>query len=125
MTFLTLKFWQQLWKWCKVNWKFLIGFAIPCIILYFLNQKKSLKILKSGLEFRKKELSISENANIIERDLLDKNTSTHIEKINNINREHVDNIVDLNKELKNREKELANLNPESITSEIKDRFDIE
>ena len=58
MQILTLKFWQAVWIWCKVNWKFLAGFGIPIIIGVLMRKNQQTKILQKGLKFRKEQLEI-------------------------------------------------------------------
>ena len=57
------------WGWCKVNWKFIIGFAIPVIICVILRNKNEKEILKKGLAFREKNLEIERKAAKLGNDL--------------------------------------------------------
>ena len=57
------------WGWCKVNWKFIVGFAIPVIVCIILRNKNEKEILKKGLEFREKNLEIERKAAKLSKDL--------------------------------------------------------
>ena len=57
------------WGWCKVNWKFIIGFAIPVIICVILRNKNEKELLKKGLAFREKNLEIERKAAKLSKDL--------------------------------------------------------
>ena len=46
MRLATVKFWKSIWIWCKVNWKFLIGFGIPIILGIIFRKNKQVNILK-------------------------------------------------------------------------------
>ena len=66
MKLLTLTFWKSVWIWCKVNWKFLVGFALPVLAGILLRKNKQNEILKKGLKFRKDQLLIEKEAAGIE-----------------------------------------------------------
>lgn len=67
------------WGWCKVNWKFIIGFAIPVIICIILRNKNEKEILKKGLAFREKNLEIERKAAKLGNELNEK-ALTDLEK---------------------------------------------
>ena len=125
MKVLSLVFWKNIWNWCKVNWKFLIGFAIPCVVLYFLNQRKAIDILRKGIEFRKKQLSIAETASNVENEMIKENAQNFVEETKDINSQHkkdlenLENVIDLERE------RIKKLDQENITNELKERFDLD
>ena len=94
------------WGWCKVNWKFLIGFIIPVVICIIVRNKNEKDILKKGLEFREKNLEIERNAAKLSKDLdkkaredLEKKkseiASEHENKMSDIKRNHLRLVKDI------------------------------
>ena len=118
MRLATVKFW--IWIWCKVNWKFLIGFGIPIILGIIFRKNKQVNILKKGLEFRKNQLEVEQIAAGIKdveqkkafKDFVDQN-----EKIEN-------SLEDALNEIESKKIEsLANLtSAEKVTEEINKRI---
>jgi predicted Holliday junction resolvase-like endonuclease len=97
---------RYVWGWCKVNWKFMIGFIIPVIICIILRNKNEKEILKKGLEFREKNLEIErKSASLSTRlreeaaqDLEDEKseiTLSHENKISEIKRNHLHLVEDI------------------------------
>ena len=94
------------WGWCKVNWKFMIGFIIPVVICIILRNKNEKEILKKGLEFREKNLEIERKASKASKDLDNKAKkdleskkskviSEHENKISKIKRNHLRLVNDI------------------------------
>ena len=120
MRLATVKFWKSIWIWCKVNWKFLIGFGIPIILGIIFRKNKQVNILKKGLEFRKNQLEVEQIAAGIKdveqkkvfKDFVDQN-----EKIEN-------SLEDALNEIESKKIEsLANLtSAEKVTEEINKRI---
>jgi len=120
MRLATAKFWKSIWIWCKVNWKFLIGFGIPIILGIIFRKNKQVNILKKGLEFRKNQLEVEQIAAGIKdveqkkafKDFVDQN-----EKIEN-------SLEDALNEIESKKIEsLANLtSAEKVTEEINKRI---
>ena len=122
MTFLvTIK---KAWNWSKVNWKFLVGFAIPCIVLYFINQKKAQKVLKAGLEFRKKQLGVDQRAADLETAGIKKNAEEFAERVEEVTTRHEDALRKLDDNDRARRKELGGADPARLTEELADKFDL-
>ena len=122
MTFLvTIK---KAWNWSKVNWKFLVGFAIPCIVLYFINQKKAQKVLKAGLEFRKKQLRVDQRAADLETAGIKKNAEEFAERVEEVTTRHEDALRKLDDNDRARRKELGGSDPARLTEELADKFDL-
>tara|TARA_A100001515_G_scaffold123876_2_gene107914 strand:- start:469 stop:861 length:393 start_codon:yes stop_codon:yes gene_type:complete len=124
MELLSLVFWKKVWNWCKVNWKFLVGFAIPCIVLYFLNQKKAQKILKSGLEFRKKQLGVDQRAADLETAGIKKNAEEFAERVEEVTTRHDEALRQLDDNAQARRKELGGSDPARLTEELADKFNL-
>jgi len=94
------------WGWCKVNWRFIIGFAIPVIICIILRNKNEKEILKKGLEFREKNLEIERKAAKLGKDLdiearkdleskKSEIASEHENKLSEIKRNHLRLVKDI------------------------------
>ena len=98
MTFLI--FVKKAWLWSKVNWKFLVGFAIPCIVLYFINQKKAQKVLKAGIEFRKKQLDVAQRAADLESAGLKKNAEEFADRVEEVITRHDEAVQELEADAK-------------------------
>ena len=122
MTFLV--FIKKAWNWSKVNWKFLIGFAIPCIVLYFINQKKAQKVLKTGLEFRKKQLGVDQRAADLETAGIKKNAEEFAKRVEEVTTRHDEALRQLDDNDQARRKELGGSDPARITEELADKFDL-
>ena len=124
MQLLTLSFWKKIWTWCKINWKFLVGFAIPCIVLYFLNQKKAQKILKSGIEFRKKQLDVAQRAAELESAGIERNAEEFANRVEEVTTRHDEALRKLDDNDRARRKELGGSDPARLTEELADKFDL-
>ena len=124
MQLLTLSFWKKIWTWCKINWKFLVGFAIPCIVLYFLNQKKAQKILKSGIEFRKKQLDVAQRAAELESAGIERNAEEFANRVEEVTTRHEEALQKLDNDVQARRKELGGSDAASVTEELADVFNL-
>ena len=122
MTFLV--FIKKAWNWSKVNWKFLVGFAIPCIVLYFINQKKAQKVLKTGLEFRKKQLGVDQRAADLETAGIKKNAEEFAERVEEVTTRHDEALRQLDDNAQARREELGGSDPARITEELADKFNL-
>lgn len=125
MQLLTLAFWKKIWTWCKINWKFLVGFAIPCIVLYFLNQKKAQKILKSGIEFRKEQLDVAQRAAELESAGIEQNAAEFANRVEEVNTRHEDALRKLDEDSQARRDELGGTDAANVTSELAEKFNLE
>ena len=125
MELLSLVFWKKVWNWCKVNWKFLVGFAIPCIVLYFLNQRKAQKILKAGLEFRKAQLGVDQRAADLETAGIKKNAEEFATRVEGVISNHEEALRKLDDNAQARQKELGGSDAATVTEELADRFGLE
>jgi hypothetical protein len=122
MTFLaTIK---KAWNWSKVNWKFLVGFAIPCIILYFINQKKAQKVLKAGLEFRKSKLDVVQRAADLESAGIKRNAGEFATRVEEVTTRHEEALQKLDDDVQARRKELGGSDAASVTKELADVFNL-
>ena len=122
---LTLAFWKKAWGWCKINWKFLVGFAIPCIVLYFLNQNKAKKILKAGIDFRKKQLDVNQRAADLESAGIRKNAEEFATRVEGVISNHEEALRKLDDNAQARQKELGGSDAATVTEELADRFGLE
>ena len=85
------------WGWCKVNWKFIIGFIIPAVICIILRNKNEKEVLKKGLEFREKNLEIEKKASALNKDLNDKAKENFENKKSDISLEHENKLSKIQK----------------------------
>ena len=122
---LSLLLWKKVWNWCKVNWKFLVGFAIPCIILYVLNQKKAAKILQAGLEYRKKELDVVQRASDLESARVKQNAEEFADRVEEVSNRHEKAIQELHKDGEARREELGGSDTAELTEKLADKFNLE
>ena len=125
MQLLTLSFWKKIWTWCKINWKFLVGFAIPCIVLYFLNQKKAQKILKSGIEFRKKQLDVAQRAAELESAGIERNAEGFANRVEEVTTRHEEALQKLDKNNQARRNELGGTDAAVLTDALAEKFNLE
>ena len=125
MELLTIAFWKKTWKWCKVNWKFLVGFIIPCAIMYIVNSKKANKVLQAGLEFRKKELDVVQRASDLESTRVKRNAEDFAERVEEVSIRHDEALRKLHDNSEARRDKLGGSDATTVTSELADRFDLE
>ena len=125
MKFLSTTFWASAWKWCKVNWKFLVGFALPCIILYFFNQKKAQKILMKGIEFRKDQLKVAQRASDLESDGIKRNVEEFATRVEEVTTRHEEALRKLDDSDQARRKELGGSDAADLTEAMAERFDLD
>lgn len=121
---LTIAFWKSVLNWCKVNWKFLVGFAIPCIVLYFVNQKKAQKILMKGIEFRKEQLKVAQRASDLESDGIKKNVEEFATRVEEVTTRHEEALRKLDDNNQARRKELGGSDATDLTDALAERFDL-
>ena len=125
MSWLTLEFWKSVWNWCKVNWKFIVGFAIPCIVLYFFNQRKAQNILKKGIEFRKKKLDVTQRAADLESAGLKRNAEEFANRVEEVTTRHEEALHKLGADSQARRDELGGSDVADVTKELADKFDLD
>jgi len=125
MKLLTATFWKNTWIWCKVNWKFLVGFAVPCIIMYFINSKKAAKVLQAGIEYRKKELNVVQRASDLESTRVKQNAEEFAERVEEVSSRHEDAFRKLHLEGEARRQELGGSDATILTSELSEKFNLE
>jgi len=122
---LTLAFWKKAWGWCKINWKFLVGFDIPCIVLYFLNQNKAKKILKAGIDFRKKQLDVNQRAADLESAGIRKNAEEFATRVEGVISNHEEALHKLGKDSQAQRQELGGSDASVVTEKLADKFGLE
>ena len=122
---LTMTFWKSAWIWCKINWKFLVGFAVPCIIMYFINSKKAAKVLQAGIEYRKKELDVVQRASDLESTRVKRNAEEFAERVEEVSNRHEDALRKLHLKGEARRLELGGSDATELTSELSEKFNLE
>ncbi len=125
MNLLTKTFWASAWNWCKVNWKFLVGFAVPCVVLFFLNQRKAQAILKKGIEFRKEQLKVAQRASDLESDGIKRNAEEFATRVEGVISNHEEALQKLEDESQARREELGGSDAAAVTDALADRFDLD
>ena len=120
-----LTFWSTTWKWCKVNWKFLVGFAVPCVILYFFNQKKAQKILMKGIEFRKDQLKVAQRASDLESDGIKRNAVEFANRVEEVTSRHEEALRKLDDDDQARREGLGGADAADLTDALAERFDLD
>jgi hypothetical protein len=117
---LTIAFWKSVWIWCKVNWKFMVGLAIPIASGMLIRKNKKARVLKSGLEFSKDQLLVEKEAAAIEikgKDEAVKDFLSENSKIEEDHRASLEGIED------NRKEKIDSLSSaEKVTEEINNRL---
>lgn len=122
---LTTAFWKSVWNWCKVNWKFLVGFAIPCAVLYFLNSRKAQAILKKGIEFRKSQLEVAQRAADTETAGIKRNAEEFANRVEEVITTHEEALRKLDADSQARRDVLGGSDAADITKELADRFELD
>ena len=121
MNIMSATFWSSAWNWCKVNWKFLVGFAVPCIVLYFFNQRKAQKILKKGIEFRKQQLDVAERAAALESAGVKANAEEFATRVEGVISKHEEALRELDKTTQVRRSDLGAPDATQVTEELAER----
>lgn len=125
MNIVSATFWSSAWNWCKVNWKFLVGFAVPCIVLYFFNQRKAQKILKKGIEFRKQQLDVAERAAALESAGVKANAEEFATRVEGVISKHEEALRELDKTTQVRRSDLGGADATQVTEELAERFNLD
>ena len=119
---MTITFWKSVWNWCKINWKFLVGFAIPCIVLFVSNRKKAIEILNKGLEFRKKQLDVVQRAADLESAGVKRNAKEFATRVEEVTTRHEEAFQNLEDDTQDRREELGGSDAADVTSVLADKF---
>jgi hypothetical protein len=125
MQLLTLTFWKNVWAWSKINWKFLVGFALPCIVLYFFNQRKAQNILRKGIELRKKQLDVTQRAADLESAGIKKNAAEFVNRVEEVTTRHEEALRKLDSDNQAQHEKLGGSDVTDITEAIADRFGLD
>tara|TARA_B100000282_G_C31729635_1_gene490262 strand:- start:527 stop:919 length:393 start_codon:yes stop_codon:yes gene_type:complete len=125
MKLFSLIFWKKVWTWCKVNWKFLVGFALPCVVLFFLNQRKAQKILRKGIEFRKAQLNVAQRASDLESDGKKRNAEEFVTRVEEVTARHEEALRSLDDTARARRSELGGSDATKLTDALADKFDLQ
>lgn len=119
---LTLAFWKSVWNWCKINWKFLVGFAIPCIAIIAVNRRKAIKILQKGIEFRKQQLDVAQRASDLESDGIKRNAEEFATRVEGVISNHEEALQKLEDDSQARRDELGGSDAAVVTDELAKKF---
>lgn len=123
MSIFTAVFWKEVWIWLKVNWKFILGLAIPITLSILARRGNLKKILQASLRAREQQLEIERRAAGLETKLKGEATETFVDEVNRISDEHNSSLIDLAEERRKRENSITS--PDDATRELADRFDLE
>ena len=121
---LTKAFWDSVWNWCKINWKFLVGFAIPCILLIAVNRRKAFKLLEKGFEFRKQQLDVAQRASDLESDGKIKNAKEFADRVEEVTTRHEEALRKLGDNVQDRREELGGSDAAIVTDALAERFNL-
>tara|TARA_B100002019_G_scaffold292870_1_gene317562 strand:- start:17792 stop:18199 length:408 start_codon:yes stop_codon:yes gene_type:complete len=121
---LTKAFWDSVWNWCKINWKFLVGFAIPCILLIAVNRRKAFKLLEKGIEFRNQQLDVAQRASDLESDGKVKNAKEFADRVEEVTTRHEEALRKLGENVQDRREELGGSDAAVVTDALADRFNL-
>ena len=124
MSILTKTFWKSVWNWCKINWKFLVGFAIPCIFLIAVNRKKAITILSKGLEFRKKQLDVVQGAADLESAGIKRNAEEFATRVEEVTTRHEEAFRKLEEDTQVQREELGGSDATVVTNVLADKFNL-
>ena len=119
----TAVFWKEAWIWCKVNWKFVLGLAIPITLSILARRGNMKKVLQASLRAREQQIEIERRAAGLESKLKDEATETFVDEVNRINNKHDSSLIDLAEERRKRENSITD--PEDATKELSERFDLD
>jgi len=119
----TAVFWKEAWIWLKVNWKFILGLAIPITLSILARRGNLKKILQASLRAREQQLEIERRAAGLETKLKGEATETFVEEVNRISDEHNSSLIDLAEERKKRENSITD--PVDATNELSERFGLD
>jgi uncharacterized metal-binding protein len=119
---LTIAFWKSVLNWCKVNWKFLVGFAIPCIALIAINRRKAIKILQEGIEFRKEQLKVAQRASDLESDGIKRNAEEFATRVEEVITNHEEALRNLEEDIQVRRDELGGSDAAVVTDKLAKKF---
>ncbi|HBQ58603.1 MAG TPA: hypothetical protein DD671_03000 [Balneolaceae bacterium] len=119
---LTKAFWDSVWNWCKINWKFLVGFAIPCILLIAVNRRKAFKLLEKGIEFRNQQLDVAQRASDLESDGKVKNAKEFADRVEEVTTRHEEALRKLGENVQDRREELGGSDAAVVTDELAKKF---
>lgn len=120
---LTAVFWKEVWVWCKVNWKFILGLSIP-IVLSILARRGNMKaVLRKALETREKELEIERKAAGLESSLKADAQKDFVNDVKDINNKANEDLINLDEQRKELQDSLTD--PEEATKRLAEKFDLE
>lgn len=111
-------------SWCKVNWKFLVGFIVPFVIMSIIGSKKSKNMLAKGKEIRKKELEVINNVNKNEKLEHKKLAEDLHNDISEVNDKAISDLSELQAKKEEQTKKIEELDQKDITKKLSSRFDL-
>ena len=100
----------------------MVGFAIPCIILFVSNRKKAIKILNKGLEFRKKQLSVVQRAADLESAGVKRNAEEFATRVEEVTTRHEEALRKLEEDTQVQREELGGSDAAVLTDKLAKKF---
>ncbi len=114
-------FFKKFLAWCKKYWQFLVGAAIPVVIMILAGKKGSGRLLKRVQEDHEKELEAIENARLRELEKLKRASDDYKQSLEDIEKKYNELSEDLEEEKKQKIESLLKENkedPEALTEKI-------
>ncbi len=125
MKLLSLAFWKKVWAWCKINWKFIVGFAVPCIVMLLINQKKAIKLLKKGIQLRKDQLDVVQRASDLESEGKKRSAEEFATRVEEVISDHEEALQELDKDAQVRRDNLGGSEAAQVTETLASRFGLD
>ena len=111
--------------WCRVNWKFLLGVAIP-IVLILVGKRIDIKqAWKQAKEDKEKEIEIINKANQGQVNSIKDAISDYQEDVKEAEEVHGEQTEILAVTTKKERDRISELDAEGATDELNDRFDLD
>ncbi len=119
----TAVFWKEVWIWCKVNWKFILGLSIPIILSILARRGNMKKVLEARIKARDQELEIERRAAGLETKKKKEAQDEFLDAVNRVHENHEAALIDLAEERRKREGSITD--PVDATKELADKFDLD
>lgn len=111
--------------WCRINWKFLLGVAVP-IVLILIGKRINIKeIWKQAKEAKEKEIEIINKANQSQVNSIKDSVSDYQEDVKEAEEVHGEQTEILAVTIGKKRDRISGLDAEGATDELNDRFDLD
>jgi hypothetical protein len=111
--------------WCRINWKFLLGVAVP-IVLILIGKKINIKeIWKQAKEAKEKEIEIINKANQGQVNSIKDAVSGYQEDVKEAVEVHGEQTEILTVTIGKKRDRISELDAEGATDELNNRFDLD